>query len=208
MNCLKNLTLNLEEEISILSKYRITPNELTFIKTLLILQDEENEDLFKDYIESLYVCNVKLREVLISLQKKEIILKSYKIPSEGESFDPYSIPFNKNFIKSLYKSSFELGKELFEIYPQMTVINGSLVTLRGVSKHFDSLEACYFRYGKAIGWNQERHEKVLDLIKWAKERDIIKQSLSSFVINNSWLDLEAIRNGDSGNYNFDTIKAL
>ena len=205
---MKNLTLNLEEEISILSKYRITPNELTFIKTLLILQDEENEDLFKDYIESLYVCNVKLREVLINLQKKEIILKSYKIPSEGESFDPYSIPFNKNFIKSLYKSSFELGKELFEIYPQMTVINGSLVTLRGVSKHFDSLEACYFRYGKAIGWNQERHEKVLDLIKWAKERDIIKQSLSSFVINNSWLDLEAIRNGDSGNYNFDTIKAL
>ena len=205
---MKNLTLNLEEEISILSKYRITPNELTFIKTLLILQDEENEDLFKDYIESLYVCNVKLREVLISLQKKEIILKSYKIPSEGESFDPYSIPFNKNFIKSLYKSSFELGKELFEIYPQMTVINGSLVTLRGVSKHFDSLEACYFRNGKAIGWNQERHEKVLDLIKWAKERDIIKQSLSSFVINNSWLDLEAIRNGDSGNYNFDTIKAL
>ena len=205
---MKNLTLNLEEEISILSKYRITPNELTFIKTLLILQDEENEDLFKDYIESLYVCNVKLREVLISLQKKEIILKSYKIPSEGESFDPYSIPFNKNFIKSLYKSSFELGKELFEIYPQMTVINGSLVTLRGVSKHFDSLEACYFRYGKAIGWNQERHEKALDLIKWAKERDIIKQSLSSFVINNSWLDLEAIRNGDSGNYNFDTIKAL
>ena len=205
---MKNLTLNLEEEISILSKYRITPNELTFIKTLLILQDEENEDLFKDYIGSLYVCNVKLREVLISLQKKEIILKSYKIPSEGESFDPYSIPFNKNFIKSLYKSSFELGKELFEIYPQMTVINGSLVTLRGVSKHFDSLEACYFRYGKAIGWNQERHEKVLDLVKWAKERDIIKQSLSSFVINNSWLDLEAIRNGDSGNYNFDTIKAL
>lgn len=205
---MKNLTLNLEEEISILSKYRITPNELTFIKTLLILQDEENEDLFKDYIESLYVCNVKLREVLISLQKKEIILKSYKIPSEGESFDPYSIPFNKNFIKNLYKSSFELGKELFETYPQMTVINGSLVTLRGVSKHFDSLEACYFRYGKAIGWNQERHEKVLDLIKWAKERDIIKQSLSSFVINNSWLDLEAIRSGDSGNYNFDTIKAL
>ena len=205
---MKNLTLNLEEEISILSKYRITPNELTFIKTLLILQDEENEDLFKEYIESLYVCNVKLREVLINLQKKEIILKSYKIPSEGESFDPYSIPFNKNFIKNLYKSSFELGKELFEIYPQMTVINGSLVTLRGVSKHFDSLEACYFRYGKAIGWNQERHEQVLDLIKWAKERDIIKQSLSSFVINNSWLDLEAIRNGDSGNYNFDTIKAL
>lgn len=174
---MKNLTLNLEEEISILSKYRITPNELTFIKTLLILQNEENEDLFKDYIESLYVCNVKLREILISLQKKEIILKSYKIPSEGESFDPYSIPFNKNFIKSLYKSSFEIGKELFEVYPQFTTINGTLVTLRGVSKHFNSLEECYFKYGKSIGWNQERHNKIIDLINWSKEHDLIKQSL-------------------------------
>lgn len=179
-----------------------------FIRTLLILQNEENEDLFNDYIKALHVRDIEVREILVSLQKKEIILKSYKIPLKGEKFDPYSIPFNKNFIKDLYKSSFELGKELFEIYPQMTIINGSLTTLRGVSKHFDSLEACYFRYGKAIGWNQERHEKVIDLIKWAKERDIIKQSLSSFVINNSWLDLEAIRNGDSGNYNFDTIKAL
>lgn len=101
-----------------------------------------------------------------------------------------------------------MGKELFETYPQMTLINGCMVTLRGVSKHFDSLENCYFKYGKAIGWNQERHEKIIDLVKWAKEKDLIKQSLSSFVINNAWLDLEAIRNGDSGNYNFDTVRAL
>ena len=191
-----------------MDKYGLTPNELLVVRVLLILQDNNEEELFHNLMVTLKHINLPLREVLVQLQKKEVILKSFKIPNSGEKFDPYSIPINKNFIKSLYKSSFELGKELFEIYPQMTVINGSLVTLRGVSKHFDSLEACYFRYGKAIGWNQERHEKVLDLIKWAKERDIIKQSLSSFVINNSWLDLEAIRNGDSGNYNFDTIKAL
>ena len=205
---MKNLILTLEEEISIIEKYKITPNELMFIKTLLILQDEQNEEFFQSYIEVLYSCGIKTREIILSLQNKEIILKSFKVPQEGEAFNPYRIPFNKNFIKNLYRSSFEMGKELFEVYPQMTMINGSFVTLRGVSKHFDSLEACYFRYGKAIGWNQERHEKVLDLVKWAGERDIIKQSLSSFVINNSWLDLEAIRNGDSGNYNFDTIKAL
>lgn len=148
-----------------------------FIRTLLILQNEENEDLFNDYIEALHVCDIEVREILISLQKKEIILKSYKIPLKGEKFDPYSIPFNKNFIKNLYKSSFELGKELFEIYPQFTTINGTLVTLRGVSKHFNSLEECYFKYGKSIGWNQERHNKIIDLINWSKEHDLIKQSL-------------------------------
>lgn len=203
-----NLTLNLEEEIALISKYRISPNELMLIRTLLIMQEEGNEDLFKNYIESLYECGVKLREILLCLQEKGIILKSFKVCKEGEAFDPYSIPFNKAFTKALYKCSFELGKELFEEYPQMTIINGSMVTLRGVSRHFNSLEDCYFRYGKNIRWNEERHKCIIELVKWGKEHDLIKQSLSSFVINNAWLDLEAIKNGDSVNYNFDTIRAL
>lgn len=205
---MKNLTLTLEEEISILDKYGLTPNELLVLRVLLLFQDDQEEELLQRLLATLKRVEIQFREVLIELQRKEIILKSYKIPSIGEVFDPLTIPINKNFIKNLYKCSFELGKELFETYPQMTLINGSMVTLRGVSKHFDSLEACYFKYGKAIGWNQERHKKIIDLIKWAKERDLIKQSLSSFVINNAWLDLEAIKNGDSGNYNFDTVKAL
>lgn len=205
---MKNLTINLEDEIGILSKYGVTPNELMLIRTLLILQDEKNEDLFKLYIEGLYRSGIKLRECLIDLQNKGIILKSYNIPLEGCPFDPYAIPFNKAFIKNLYKCSFELGKELFDEYPQMTVINGTVVTLRGVSKHFHSLDECYFKYGKSIGWDVNKHTYIIELVKWAKEKDLIKQSLSSFVINNAWLDLEAIKNGDSYNYNFDTIKAL
>lgn len=174
---MKNLTLNLEDEIGILNKYRVTPNELMLIRTLLLLQDEDNEDLFKLYIESLYNSGIKLRECLVSLQDKGVILKSYKIPLEGESFNPYSIPFNKVFIKNLYKCSFELGKELFEEYPQITTINGNLVTLRGVSKHFNSLEECYFKYGRSIGWDIDRHNNIIELVKWAKEHDLIKQSL-------------------------------
>ena len=149
-----------------------------------------------------------MREVLEGLQNKEIILKSYKIPNKGEKFDPYSIPFNKNFIKNLYKCSFELGKELFETYPTTTVINGSIVTLRGVSKHFDSLEQCYFKYGKAIGWNLERHQHILELITWAKENNLLYKSLGAFVVDNGWYDLEALKNGDTTNVNFDAIKML
>lgn len=205
---MKNLTLNLEEEIALISKYRISPNELMLVRTLLILQEDGNEDLFRNYIKALYECGIKLREILLYLQEKGIILKSFKICKEGEAFDPYTIPFNKTFIKTLYKCSFELGKELFEEYPQMASINGNLVTLRGVSKHFNSLEDCYFRYGKNIKWNEEKHKHIIELVRWGKEHDLIKQSLSSFVINNAWLDLEAIKSGDSGNINFDTIKAL
>lgn len=208
VNCLKNLILNIEEEVSILSKYKITPNELTLIKTLLLLQDEENESLFKTYIETLYESGVKLRDVLLSLQDKGIILKSYKVPKEGESFDPYSIPFNKSFIKTLYKCSFELGKELFMEYPQFGSVQGNVVGLRSVSKKFNSLEDAYFRYGRSIGWNPERHNHIIELIKWAKDRNIINYTLASFIIDHRWLELEALKNGDIANIDYDSVKLL
>jgi len=206
---LKNLTINLDEEIAVLEKYRITPNELLFIQTLLLLQDEENEDSFQSYIEALRSCDIHLRDVLLSLQNKGVILKQFKVPNEGEAFDPYSIPLNKNFVKNIYRSSFEMGKELFEAYPQFATINGSLVPLRTVAKHFNSLEDCYFRYGRSIKWNEERHSHIIELVNWAEEQgNIISCSLSSFVINNGWVDLEAIRNGDSGNINYNAVKML
>ncbi len=205
---MKNLILTLEGEISILSKYKITSNELMFIRTLLMLQEEENEDIFQKYIESLHECDINIRDVILSLQEKGIILKSYHCPKSGESFDPYEIPFNKNFIKNLYKSSFEMGKELFEEYPQFGNIQGSIVPLRSVARKFDSLEDCYFRYGRSIRWNQETHNHIIKLVKWGKENNIINQTLANFVINQAWIDLEALKNGDTTNINYDTVKLL
>ena len=201
---MKNLILTLENEISILNKYRVTSNELMFIRTLLMLQDEENEDIFQAYIESLH----NIKDVITSLQDKGIILKSFHCPNQGQSFDPYEIPFNKNFIKNLYKSSFELGKELFEEYPQFGNIQGSIVPLRSVARKFDSLEDCYFRYGRSIRWNQETHNRIIELVRWGKENNIINQSLANFVINNAWVDLEALKNGDIANINFETVKLV
>lgn len=208
VNCLKNLTLTLEEEVSILDKYRLVPNELLFIRILLILQDENDEDLFGKYITVLKNSGINLRELISTLQDKEIILKSYKIPKEGQTFDPFLIPINKNFIKNLYKCSFELGKELFEVYPQFGTINGSLVGIRSVSRKFDSLEDAYFKYGKAIGWSVERHNHIIDLVNWSKDYNIINYTLATFIVDNRWLELEALRNGDNANINYESVKML
>lgn len=178
------------------------------IRTLLILQDEDSEELFKTYIEILYECGIRFRDVLLSLQEKGIILKSYKIPNEGEPFDPYSIPFNKAFIKILYKCSFELGKELFDEYPQFGSIQGNVVGLRSVSKKFDSLEDAYFKYGRSIGWNPDKHNHIIELIKWAKEHNIINYTLASFIIDQRWLELESLKNGDIANIDYDSMKLL
>lgn len=203
-----NLTTTLEDEILLLKRYRLTSTELFLIRVLLILQEDGNEELFADYITTLKAAGINLRNILITLQDKEILLKSYKIPKEGEQFNPYDIQINKNFIKQLYKCSFELGKELFEAYPQFGLIKGVNISLRGVSKHFNSLEDCYFRYGKTIKWNIEKHNRIIELVKWAKEHNILNCSLASFVINNGWLDLESMKEGDCGNINYEAVKMI
>ena len=190
-----------------LKKYKLSPNELMFIRTLLVLQDDSNEILFKECIEMLHDAGINLRELITSLQYKGIILKSFKVPSEGQAFDPYTIPVNKTVIKGLYKSSFEIGKELFNTYPQFGNINGNMIPLRGVSKKFDSLEDCYFRYGKEIRWNPELHNEIIELVKWAHDNNILNCSLASFIINNGWNDLKALKEGD-GNINYDAVKLI
>lgn len=202
------LTLDLEQEIALLEKYKLSSTELFFIRVLLIFQDENNEIIFANYIKTLKLAGINLRNVMQSLQDKGIILKSYQIPKEGMEFNPYKIEINKNFIKTLYKCSFELGKELFEHYPQFNTINGQMVSLRGVSKHFDSLEDAYCKYGRYIKWNPEVHKEIIELVDWAKEHNLICQSLSSFIINNAWLDLQSMKEGDTMNINYDTIREL
>lgn len=204
---MKNLTLTLEEQLSVLDKYNLTPTELLVIQVLLLFQDENDNESLSRLITSLKRVGIQLRDVLLCLQDKGIILKSYQVPKKGETFDPLDIAINRNFIKQLYKCSFELGKELFEAYPQFGVIQGNQVPLRTVARHFDSLEQCYFKYGKAIRWNPEKHNKIIELVNWGRENNMINMSLSSFVINNSWLDLEAMREGDSG-IDYNAVKLL
>lgn len=205
---MKHLTLTLEEEVCLLDKYGLTPNELLIVRLLLILQNDNEEELFQKLMTAIKHSGISLREVLEQLQKKEIILKQYKIPNSGDKFDPYSIPINKNFTKNLYKSSFELGKELFDTYPQFGNINGSVIPLRTVAKKFDSLEQAYFKYGKSIGFNPEKHNEIIELVDWAKEHNILNCSLASFIVNEGWHDLNALKNGDSGNVNYNSIKLI
>lgn len=174
-----------------------------------MLQDENDEALFQNLLTMFRHNKINLRDILVSLQEKGVILKTYKIPNAGEKFDPFAIAINKNFIKALYKSSFEMGKELFDAYPQFGNINGNIVPLRGISKKFDSLEQAYFKYGKAIGFNPDRHKSIIELVDWARDNNILNCSLASFIVNEGWHDLDALRNGkDAANINYDAVRIL
>lgn len=200
---------NIDEQLVLMEKYRITSDELLFLTVLLLLQDGEGDYTFiSQYLSLPTDCRNGIRESLISLQNKEIITKSYKVPNVGEKFIPEDVTINKNFVKNFYRCSFNMGKELFEAYPMFGIINGEPVGIRSVSKKFDSLEDFYRYYGKTISWKPEKHEYIMELVKWAKEKNLLVTTLANFVIDHKWEELEALRNGEIANIDFNAVKQL
>lgn len=196
-------------DLGIIEKYHLTTNELFVIKLLLVLQDEDNQTPLHRFLSLPEEVRGDLREIIISLQNKGVILKSYKVPNKGDSFDPYGVEFNKIFLKNFYKSSFEMGQELFDTYPMFGHINGSVVPLRNVSKHFNSLEDFFVYYGKAIGHNPEKHSEIIELLEWVKENtEYLQMSIASFVISRQWNELKALKDGEIANVNYEAIKMI
>ena len=195
---------SLNTQILFRNKYNIDDNELTLLEILLIAQEEEDNELVKLY----FTTTKNIRTNLIALQDAGIILKSYKIPEKGKGLDIYAIPINKNVTKDFYKSSFDMGKELFDAYPQFTTINSNVVGIRSVSKKFNSLEDFYRFYGKSIRNKPELHKYILDLIEWGKEHDVIATTLANFVIDQKWTELQALKDGDIANVNYDAVKIV
>ena len=198
--------LELRQQLLFCDKYKIDANQLLLLEIILIAQENDDEEIVQQYFQS--EAKGSLLEQLIKLQEVGVILKSYKIPKKGEKLDLYDIPINKNLTKDFYKCSFELGKELFEVYPQFATINGGPVGIRSVSKKFDSLEDFYRFYGKTIRWKSDFHNHIIELVKWANENNILNTTLANFVIDHKWEELEALKNGELVNVNFDAVKIV
>ena len=194
-------------ELDIMEQYKLTPSEYFVIK-LIFMTQEGYEELY--LLRYLRINKETFRDDLISLQDKGVILKSWKIPEKGSKFDPLEIPLNKNFFKNMFKSSLELGKQLFDAYPMFVNINGSTYSLRSFAKKFNSIEDFFRFYGKTIHWDLELHNKILDLIRWDQDNNVgfLKMTICNFVIEMKWNELEALKNGDIANINFDTIQQL
>ena len=198
---------NIDNELIFLEKYNLTPTELMTIRTILLAQDNQEDYLFK-FNNILTKTDVKFRDILISLQNKQIITKAYKIPNEGASFEFEDVTFNKSIVKAFYRASFELGKELFNVYPQTTIVNGVIYALRRVSKKFNSIEDAFRVYGKTIRWDEELHNEIIELVKWGIDNDYSFTTLDDFIVDNAWESIRAIRDGHAININFNAIKQL
>ena len=106
--------LELKQQILFCEKYKLDANQLLLLEIILIAQEGDDAEIVQLYFQS--KAKGSLLNNLIKLQEVGVILKSYKMPGKGERLDLNTIPINKNLVKDFYKCSFELGKELFEVY--------------------------------------------------------------------------------------------
>lgn len=192
-----------------MEKYRLTAEEVLLIDLLFLASIEEGH---KEYLVKYFtmpVTRTDLRDLLLSLQAKGIITKQYKVPDKGQKFDPECVIFNQNFLNNYRKFSGDLGAEFLMTYPHNGLINGIEVPLNNWAKKFSTEEEFYYAYGKSIGWKQDKHEEVLELIRWAKDNNcnLLNMNIADFMISKIWQNISELKNGD-GTMRFDTIKSI
>lgn len=192
-----------------MEKYKLTAEEIMLVELLFLASIEEEHPEYLHKYLNLPIEKTNLRDILVSLQNKGVIVKSYKIPKAGSSFDPESVEFNKLFLNNYRKFSGELGSEFFDEYPSIAIINGSEAPLKNFGKKFNSEEEFFFRYGKNIGWNINTHHEVLNIIKWAKENNcrLLNMNIADFVISKMWTSIKELRDGE-GTMNFDNLNII
>jgi hypothetical protein len=191
--------LSIDREIEFMLKYSLTADELFLIKLIFLAQDGHEEYLSNFFSQN--KLSFDLRDILISLQEKEIINKSYKIPDKGKIFNPSNVDLNKQFLKGFLQHSEDLGMELFMNYPPFTRINGQLFSLRNITKLYKSMDDMCFNYGKSIKFDPNQHKHIMELLEYGKENNLINSGLCDFIASKKWLDLEAMRDEGMGTFN-------
>ena len=193
---MKTFELSIDREIQFMIKYQLTPDEF-FLMKLIFFAQEGQEKYISQFANE---CGFEkpIREILTSLQNKGVINKSYVIPQAGEVFNPQDVDFNKTVLNQFFQHSQDLGMELFEAYPPFTIINGKTFSLRNISKNFKDLDDMCWNYGRAIRFNQQKHEEIMELLEFGKENNLIHSGISDFIFSQGWMALQVYKDEDMG----------
>lgn len=193
--------MSLDTILNIMTKFKLTADELLLVYLTFIAQSENGDpDKHRIYFKRWYDGggDERLRDLFNSLKSKGIIVKNYN----PKQFIPDEVELNKVFLKQYFKVSGELGKELWEAYPSTMYLNGSIISLKNFAKNFVNIDDLYFHYAKTIGHSIQKHQKVLEILEWAKRHDLVTVGIVEFISSHKWNEYEELRqNGEQGKSN-------
>lgn len=194
---MSRLKISIDRELQVMIDLGISAEEWFFIQLLFLVDEGYSDYLYKYFTQAKK--DIIPKKMLENLMEKGIIDKKYKIPKEGEEFNPEDIPLSKTFIKKYLKSSVEIGMELMDEFPPFIVGKTGNYPIKNITKFFKSIEDFAFTYAKSIKFDPLKHKEVIELLIWAKDNNLITFNLCEFVISRKWEDLERMK-GDNKSY--------
>lgn len=205
-----NLELSIEQDIQVLSKYKLTCLELFFIKCLHLASNGDQYNNLENFLTS-YVNEINLKDLLQSLVDKKVINQSSLKINTLELLQKYptNIIFNKNFEKAYLIDASVLFEEVWNHYPFNVYINGSPVDLRLInSKEYRNATEVAIAYAKLIKFNKETHNRIIEALDYAVQNNLIYTNIVTFIISKGWERIWRIMEGEDSNLTFNNVTVL
>lgn len=99
----------------------------------------------------------------------------------------------------------KLAEELYEVYPMYLSqeINGLKAVAKGLGSH--KIQDLFNQYCKDIENDPEKHQEIIENIKWADKNKLIKFSFSNFVLSKDYVRIATERIKKSPTFTTDLI---
>lgn len=205
-----NIELSVEQDIQVMTKYRLTCEELFFIKCLRLAQNDDQYRNLEEFL-SQYSRPIDIKDIITSLIEKKVLLKE---SSAIDSYDklikyPNNVIFYKTFHKSYLVDASHLFNEFRDHYPFNVYINGSPVDLRLInSKEYRNESDVANAYAKAINFDHDIHEKVIEALDFGVQNNLICTNMVTFIISKSWERIWRIMEGEDTSLTFNNVTVL
>lgn len=189
--------ISLDEDLEIMSRYKINANEFMLVKLLLLSQDHPDNDKHLDlYLKECHADGTLNREFINLLVDRRIIVKTSPVVKKTSGIFPEDFHFNEVFMKNFFKFSDQMGKEIWDLYPDYIIGSCRNFPAKNFSKRFKDLKELFLYYAKQIKNNPKKHEQVVESLKFAIKHELITSSIIDYLLSNQWDYHIKVMNGE------------
>ncbi len=189
--------ISLDEDLEIMSRYKINANEFMLVKLLLLSQDHPDNDKYLDlYLKECHADGTLSREFINLLVDRRIIVKTSPVVKKTSGIFPEDFHFNEVFMKNFFKFSDQMGKEIWDLYPDYIIGSCRNFPAKNFSKRFKDLKELFLYYAKQIKNDPKKHEQVVESLKFAIKHELITSSIIDYLLSHQWDYHIKVMNGE------------
>lgn len=185
------MLFTVEEDLNLCIELELTSNQLMFIKMLARDPSCNNPEWKKKSYElTMKFQNMTKKKGLDPLELADLISREIIMDFNdiGKSFYDY-FELGEKFKNKFELKVYPMPNQLFDAYPTTFVSESKTFMAKTASPQEISVE-----YMRAIGKNEEEHKRVLEDLKWAVDKKLIKIGLKKFVLLKYWEQIRKLRN--------------